>query len=252
MRTDYAKIFRSTPAVDKYATVVYAAGTYSWHVDRRQRTYLRRIVSRQFGADRPTQHDFACGTGRAIRMVRGLVRKAHGYDTSAVMLAEARATGLDAVLHQITETGPLPQPVTTGGPALVTVFRLLLNAPEEVRERAIGFAATVLPHHDTGVLVVENHGNRQSLRHLSARRHAGDPWFSELSHGDVRELLRRHGFTVVAARACAVLPAGAYRTAWLVPFARCVDAVLTGLPATWRIGTDVLYVARRAPVRRLS
>jgi hypothetical protein len=39
------------------------------------------------------QHDFACGTGRAIRQLRGLVREAHGYDTSATMLAQARATG---------------------------------------------------------------------------------------------------------------------------------------------------------------
>jgi SAM-dependent methyltransferase len=252
MRPDYAQVFRNTPAVDKYATVVYAPGSYSWHVDRRQRTYLRRLVSRQFGAHQPTQHDFACGTGRAIRMMRGLVRAAHGYDSSAAMLAEARAAGLDAALHELAEHGPLPQPVTGSGPALVTIFRLLLNAPDEVRNRAIGFAATVLQHHDTGVLVVENHGNRHSLRHFSARRHAGDPWFSELSHGDVRQLLGRHGFTLVAARACAVLPVGAYRRAWLRPIAQCIDAVLTRLPATWRIGTDVLYVARRGPVRRLS
>src|SRR5207244_8319498 len=164
--------------------------SYSWHVDRRQRTYLRRLVRRQFGADRPTQHDFACGTGRAIRMLRGLVRGAHGYDTSAAMLAQAHAAGLGAELHEVTEHGPLPQPATTDGPSLVTVFRLLLNAPGDVRERAIGFAATILPHHDAGVLVVENHGNRHSLRHFSARRHANDPWFSELSHGDVREVLR--------------------------------------------------------------
>jgi hypothetical protein len=125
------------------------------------------------------------------------------------------------------------------------MFRLLLNVPDEVRDRAIAFAAAALPTRDAGMLVVENHGNRQSLRHLAARRHAGDPWFSELSHHEVLSLFERHGFELVTARAFAVLPAGAYRRSWLRPFARVVDDLLARVPFVWRWGTDVLYVARR-------
>jgi SAM-dependent methyltransferase len=245
VRVDYAEVFRSVDAVGKYTNMVYARGSYSSHVDRRQRAYLRRLVARRFGAELPTQHDFACGTGRGIRMLHGLVRAAHGYDSSPAMLTAARTAGVAATLHEVAESGPLPRPASDDRPTLVTVFRLLLNAPPEARHRAVGFAAAALPDRDAGLLVVQNHGNRNSLRHLAARRHAADPWFSELSHAEVADLLCSHGFVIVAARACAVLPSGVYRRGWLRPFARCLDPVLTRLPAAWRIGTDVLYVARR-------
>jgi SAM-dependent methyltransferase len=288
MRADYADIFQSTENVDKYTEVVYAPGSYASHVNTRQRAFIRDLVTRTYRERRPVQHDFACGTGRAIRLLHGLVRSAHGYDPSAEMLAKATEAGTRATLHQIPASGELPVPATetvglspreatetvglspreateavglspreateavglspreaTGtGPALVTMFRLLLNVPEDVRERAIAFAATALPTADAGLLVVENHGNRQSLRHLAARRHAGDPWFSELSHASVVELFERHGFELVEARAFALFPAGAYRS-FLRPIARVVDDLVVRLPFLWRWGTDVLYVARR-------
>jgi predicted TPR repeat methyltransferase len=245
MRADYAQIFRSPAAADKYADVVYAPDSYSAHVNARQRAFLRRLVGKAFPRRRPVQHDFACGTGRAIRLLHGLVREAHGYDTSPAMLSRARSAGVYATLHTVLEDGPTPTPSTMDGPVVVTVFRLLLNVPDPVRDRAVAFAAAALPTADAGLLVVENHGNRQSLRHLSARRHAGDPWFSELSHEQVRAVLARYGFTVVTARAFAGFPAGAYRRPWLRPVARRVDDLVARLPWLWRWGTDVLYVARR-------
>jgi SAM-dependent methyltransferase len=245
MRADYAQIFRSAAAAEKYTEVVYAPDTYSSHVNARQRAYLRRLVADWFRARRPVQHDFACGTGRAIRLLHGLVRDAHGYDTSAEMLAKARTAGVYATLHTVPEAGPVPTPATVDGPALVTVFRLLLNVPDAVRDRAVAFAAAALPDAAAGLLVIENHGNRGSLRHLSARRHIGDAWFSELSHAQVLDLLARHGFTLVTARAFAICPPGAYRRGWLRPVARAVDDLAARVPWLWRWGTDVLYVARR-------
>lgn len=245
MRADYAEIFQSTENVDKYTDVVYAPGSYASHVNNRQRRFVRDLVARTFHDRRPVQHDFACGTGRAIRLLHGLVRAAHGYDPSAEMLAKATEAGTRATLHRIAASGPLPLPAAVDGPALVTMFRLLLNVPEDVRDRAVAFAATALPTADAGLLVVENHGNRQSLRHLAARRHAAEAWFSELSHAQVLSLFERHGFELVTARAFAVLPAGAYRRSWLRPVARVVDDLLCRVPFLWRWGTDVLYVARR-------
>jgi predicted TPR repeat methyltransferase len=203
-------------------------------------------VARRFAARRPVQHDFACGTGRAIRLLDGLVHDAHGYDTSPAMLSKARSAGVRAALHVVTESGPVPAPATVEGPALVTVFRLLLNVSDEVRDRALAFAAAALPDADAGLLVLENHGNRASLRHLSARRHADDPWFAELSHAQVTSLLSRHGFTLVTTRGFALCPPGAYRRRWLRPVARVVDDLTARVPWLWRWGTDVLYVARRS------
>jgi predicted TPR repeat methyltransferase len=245
MRADYADVFRSDAAVEKYEHVVYGADSYASAVSGRQRAFLRRLVRREFADRRPVQHDFACGTGRAIRLLHGVVRSAHGYDSSAAMLAKARDAGVYARLHEIAPDGPLPEPATMDGPALVTVFRLLLNAPAEVRERAIAFAARVLPTPRAGLLVVENHGNRDSLRHLRHRRHAGNRWYAELSHEEVLALLDAHGFDVVERRGFALCPAGVYRSRVLRPVAGLLDDVSSRSRALSAVATDVLYVARR-------
>ena len=250
MRADYAKVFQAADAVDKYERVVYAPGRYASAVNLRQRAYLRGLIRRAFPHRRPVQHDFACGTGRAIRLLHGSVRAAHGYDTSAAMLERAREVGVYATLHEIAEDGPLPEPATVDGPAVVTVFRLLLNVPAEVRDRAIGFAARVLPTRHAGLLVVENHGNRSSLRGLARGRHTGDPWYAELSHVDVERLLARHGFEVLERRGFGLCPPGAYRARWLRPAARRLDDVAARRAALSGMSPDVLYVARRFPVRR--
>jgi SAM-dependent methyltransferase len=246
MRTDYAEIFQTDAAVEKYERVVYGPETYSTAVSARQQAYLRRLVRREFTERRPVQHDFACGTGRAIRLLHGVVRAAHGYDVSPAMLAKARDAGVYARLHEIAASGPVPEPATVDGPALVTVFRLLLNVTPDVRDRAIAFAAKVLPDASAGLLVVENHGNRSSLRHLRHHRHRGNDWFAELGHDEIEGLLSRHGFEVVERRGFALSPAGAYHHNWLRPFARRVDDLAARAPRLSGVCTDVLYVARRA------
>jgi predicted TPR repeat methyltransferase len=247
MRTDYAEVFQSDEAVDKYERVVYAPETYSTAVSGRQRAFLRRLVRREFTARRPVQHDFACGTGRAIKLLHGVVRAAHGYDVSAQMLAKAQEAGVYAKLHQVDGEGPVPEPATVDGPALVTVFRLLLNAPKDVRDRAIAFAAKILPEAESGLLVVENHGNRSSLRHLRHRSNRANLWFAELHHAEVEQLLARHGFEVVQRRGFALCPAGAYRREWLRPVARRADDLAARSASLSGVATDVLYVARRIP-----
>ena len=84
--------------------------------------------TREFGHAAPVQHDFACGTGRAIRTLHGLVRDAHGYDTSAEMMAKAAEVGSQARAGtRCRRTARCRSPVPAGRPAIVTMFRLLLN-----------------------------------------------------------------------------------------------------------------------------
>jgi SAM-dependent methyltransferase len=241
LTTDYTKVFQDADAVAKYEHVTYAPDSYASRINERQQEYLRKLVQREFGAKLPVQHDFACGTGRAIRTLHGLVREAHGYDTSAEMMAKAEEVGSQAQWHQIPADGPVPNPVPAGHPVIVTMFRLLLNVDEQVRERAIAFAGKALPTPDAGVLVVENHGNAGSLRHLRARRHSGERWFAELSHAEVEQLLDRHGFEIVERRGFSMLTESLNR----IPLARAADAAARALPGTDGFAVNVLYTARR-------
>ncbi len=245
MRADYTDIFQHEATVAKYEHVVFAPDGYAWAISKRQRVYLRGLVKRAFPYRRPVLHDFACGTGRAIRILHGLVRCAHGYDTSGPMLAKAHELGSFAELHLVSASGDVPDPQPADPPALVTVFRLLLNVEDDVRERAIAFAAKALRNYDAGLLIVENHGNRESVRHLRHQRNAGSPWFAELDHVEIAELLDRHGFTVVERRGFALFSRGWYSHRWLRPFAQVVDNLCarTGWLSRWAV--NVLYVARR-------
>jgi SAM-dependent methyltransferase len=241
LTTDYTKVFQDAEAVEKYESVTYAPDSYASRINERQQAYLRRLVIREFGKRAPVQHDFACGTGRAIRTLHGLVREAHGYDTSAEMMAKAAEVGSRAQWHQVPADGPVPDPVPAGFPAVVTMFRLLLNVDDPVRDRAMAFAAKALPTADAGLLVVENHGNASSVRHLRARRHSGERWFAELSHAEVERLLARHGFTVVERRGFSMLTPALHASA----FARTTDAVVHRLPGASGIAVNVVYTARR-------
>ncbi|GAB7040524.1 MULTISPECIES: class I SAM-dependent methyltransferase [Catenuloplanes] len=243
--THYASVFQNPDAVEKYETVTYAPDSYGSAINERQRAYLRDLIKRSFPVRRPVQHDFACGTGRAIRLLHGAVRGAHGYDTSAEMLAKAAEVGTAARLHRIAEDGPVPAPAHEEGPVLVTSFRLLLNVDESVRDRLVGFAAQALPDRESGLLVVENHGNRHSLRHLAARRRSGRRWFAELSHAEVGALLAGHGFEIVERRGFSMFPQSVYAKRWARPAARLVDRIAARIPLLSAVAVNVLYVARR-------
>jgi SAM-dependent methyltransferase len=240
LTTEYTKVFQDANAVDKYEHVTYAPDSYASRINERQRAYLRKLVDREFETP-PVQHDFACGTGRAIRTLHGMVRDAHGYDTSAEMMAKAAEVGSQARWHQVPMDGPVPSPVPAGHPAIVTMFRLLLNVHADVRDRAIAFAAKALPEAGSGLLVVENHGNSGSLRHLRARRHSGERWFAELSHDEVEELFDRHGFEIIERRGFSMLTESLDNS----KLARAADAALRRLPGSDGFAVNVLYTARR-------
>jgi SAM-dependent methyltransferase len=239
--TDYTKVFQDAGAVEKYETVTYAPDSYASQINERQRDYLRALVRREFGPRSPVQHDFACGTGRAIRTLHGLVREAHGYDTSAEMMAKAAEVGSRAEWHRVPMDGPVPNPAPAGFPAIVTMFRLLLNVDDEVRDRALAFAAKALPAASSGLLVVENHGNAGSVRHLRARRHSGERWFAELSHAEVAKLFARHGFEIVERRGFSMITPSLHGN----PVARAADAAMRKLPGSDTYAVNVVYAARR-------
>ena len=106
----------------------------------------------------------------------------------------------------------------------------------------MAFAAKALPEFESGILVVENHGNAGSLRHLRARRHRGERWFAELSHEEVEKLFARHGFEVTERRGFSMITPSLHDHS----IARAADAALRRLPGANTYAVNVLYTARRA------
>ncbi|WP_025273879.1 methyltransferase domain-containing protein [Haloglycomyces albus] len=244
MVDNYSDVFQDRSAVDKYQDRTYARGTYSSIVSARQASWLRSFIREAF-PDPPVHYDFACGTGRAARMVDGTVAVTHGYDPSHAMLAKARDLGTPGHLHHIDPVGPVPElDMDPQRHNLVTAFRLLLNVEESVRDRFMEFASAALPKAESGLLVVENHGNASSIRRL--RRTFGrldtNSWFQELSHREVEELFDHHGFELVGIHGFTLFTQGFYRQP-LKFVARPTDAVLCSLIGRWC--TNVVYVGRR-------
>lgn len=205
--------------------------------DHRQRRYLRDLLRRWFPVRRPVQHDFACGTGRAIRLLHGLVHAAHGYDFSDAMLDRARNAGVHANLHLVAPTGPVPRVPHDARPLIVTCTRFLATVEPQVRELAIAFAAGALPDPQSGLLVVE-HERR------SGRRRRG-PGPAPMSVRDLRLLLAKYGFQVIERRGFGLLTPGWYRWPGLRQVAFAVDTVVTWLPPLTDRCATAFYVAQR-------
>ncbi|MFC4335674.1 methyltransferase domain-containing protein [Salininema proteolyticum] len=243
MVKNYTEVFQDKSAVDKYQDRTYAKGTYSTIVSERQGTWLKAFIEEAF-PDPPVHFDFACGTGRVARLVAGSVATTHGYDPSMAMLDKARSLGTPGELHHIEPAGDLPDIAETGRHHLVTAFRLLLNVDESVRDRFMQFAARALPTPESGLLVVENHGNARSLRRLRKTfgRLDANMWFQELSHAEVEALFARHGFEIVSVHGFTLFTQGFYKQP-IKAVARPFDATFSGLLS--RSCTDVVYVARR-------
>ena len=166
---------------------------------------------------------------------------------SPQMIERAKAHGHQAHWHVIDATGPVPKPQPTAGPSIVTIFRLLLNVPDDVRERAIAFAAEALPTRDVrpaGGAEPRQHAlAAASARPASTRTIRG---ISELSDARVYEIFDQHGFTLVGRKGCAIFPRGWYRAE--ADASRSSAASTTLLCASRifdRYAVDVLYVARR-------
>lgn len=233
---------RGAPA-DRGGPARYVRNSYAMAVHRRQRAYLRGLAWRAFPLRRPVQYDFGCGSGRAIRLLYGMVRMAHGYDTSPALLARAREHNVHAVLHEISEAGPVPHPATVDSPVIVTAFRLLRHADPAARERPIAFAARVLPYYGSGLLVVEHHDSRRRWRRPGRR--AGDGAVAESPHEEIVRLLDRYGFAIVEQRGFALLPRTWYDRRGVRVLARLIDNLACRVAFLQRHAHNVLYVARR-------
>lgn len=243
MASNYSDHFQLPSAGKLYDENVYAPNTFDTHISHLQMQWLSNFIMKRF-AKPPVHVDFACGTGRVLDALKDVTSNRYGLDPSEQMLSQARTVAPGAQLIRIGVAGSLPPVYVEGDlPVAVTMFRLLLNVDHAARVRAMQFARDTLDQASDGVLILNNHGNTHSLRQLAKlRRHRRGPWYNSMSHRDVSNLAAQVGLRIVNRVGFAILPVSAYRAPVIKGAARYVNRQLSGVEATRRISTDVVYV----------
>lgn len=160
------------------------------YMARREREIIASVLPR-LGLRRPRRAlDFACGTGRITQLLDRLAEESFAVDVSSTMVAEARpkCPRTTFFVQDITETRLPIAPVQ-----LVTAFRFLGNAEDDLRVRALRAIRGALE--PGGFLLLNDHENPWTLQRL-ARRLVGDGSRADLHHWKLRRLLRGAGFRV--------------------------------------------------------
>lgn len=240
---DYAARFRRPEDVDRYVSC-YESSTrdrFTWEL---QQPFLARVVDdlrRERGQVRLL--DFACGTGRILSFLEERVDEADGLDLSAEMASRARQACTRAAVH----VGHLG---AGGSPAaiqrdydLATAFRFFLNVEDEVRKQVLGRLHELLAVR-SGLLLLNNHGNVMSARHLAIRANRNPAVMrNELGDAELRGLLSQAGFQVRAVHGFGVLPDVAHRTRWR-PAAQRLERALAERQWLKPVTIDRVYVAQ--------
>jgi SAM-dependent methyltransferase len=250
----YSNRFQNAADVEAYEGQEYSASSYSSCIWRLQQPVLARIL-KEFRATRPGQSvrllDFACGTGRILSFVEGLVESASGVDISAEMAELARRKCQKA---EVRVGDILSQPELLAPPYdAITSFRFLLNVEHELRVKALRRLREVICT-PGGLLVVNVHGNSRSLRHpaiwwkrrrqkQSVPATGGPIMLNEMSPVEARTLLADCGFEVVQMLGFGILPPTFYRTP-LRGLALAVDRWFANRRwlANWSV--DLMFVCR--------
>jgi ubiquinone/menaquinone biosynthesis C-methylase UbiE len=232
---DYRLSHLAAGKADRY-DLSFIADPWRAYLWRGEQDVLARVLRRHF-PDAPANHlDFACGTGRILSFLRRRVGRSVGVDVSAEMLglAAAKVPHVRLVRADITRSDVLGDETFD----LITAFRFLANAQEQLRVKALRALARHLS--PRGRLVLNNHKNRSSLLYRLGRlmnKHT-----RTLSHRHLCQLLRQAGLEIIQAYPLGILPAT--DTHMLLPAwaHRAVDAALARGPLGIDLAQDIIYV----------
>jgi SAM-dependent methyltransferase len=215
-----------------------AAKGLEWLVEQR---LLADIVVNVAAGRRCSIADLACGTGRILQFLSGLIPSPTGIDVSPEMLELARSRCPQAVLIQGDVTA---DPELAPGPFdLITAFRFFLNAEPDLRSQALTWMRNSL--RPGGSVVANVHLNPASLRgrYLRLRTtRATRP--AMMSIEETRRLFEAHGFTVGQVLGYSFLPYRRDGRTLLAPSVRrVVETHLAGNRALLPMAGSFIVVA---------
>ncbi len=148
--------------------------------------------------------DFACGTGRVLKIGQPHFPECLGIDISDDMLAVARdrVPAAEFIRADVTSNPD----VVSGEFDFVSIFRFLLNAERPLSMQVLSWLAAHMP---TGaILVGNNHMSRYSFRGIATMLSNAllGTKLNHLSRGDVTRMLEESGFKVRRWSGYRVLP----------------------------------------------
>lgn len=182
--------------------------------------------------------DFACGTGRILEIVQSYSSEIHGLDISKDMLVEAEKKIRNKNVKLICADVFEDEAVVNRDYNLITCFRFFLNADYELRKKSLRLFRKILT--DDGFLVINNHGNKWSLRkfYVSLKSQS-----RELSEKSLRELLEDNGFIIKKRYPVNFLP----KIFLKLPFSVGIvfDRLLLNMPLLKNYCINYMYICKK-------
>jgi ubiquinone/menaquinone biosynthesis C-methylase UbiE len=226
---DYHQTF--APEVNPHRAMV-------WRLEQKA---LDGILRRHLAGRSIAHLDFACGTGRVLGHLRSRVVSATGVDVARSMMDVARevAPGVELIEADLTQNDVLGDRKFD----LITAFRFFPNAEPELRRSVL----RVLVRHiaSDGVLVFNNHKNRNSLPgRISRFLKRAEPG-PTMTHAEVQKYLSDAGLRIVEAVPLASLPFSENHLILPIPLLEGMERAISGLPVLTGIAQDVVYVCAR-------
>lgn len=220
-----------SPEVNPYRAMV-------WRLEQRA---LDTVLRDYLPAGPRTHLDFACGTGRILEFFANRGVTSTGVDVSSSMMEVARTSAPNAEFIE----ADLTQQSALGDRRfdVITAFRFFPNAERELREGVFRELGRHLA--PSGVLIFNNHKNRNSLRgRLSRLRGRGSP-AGTMTHDEVQALLPLAGLRILRMTPVASLPLSEKHILLPVAVAEPLERMMSGLPVA-SVAQDILYVCGRA------
>jgi predicted TPR repeat methyltransferase len=222
---DYAESF--SPELNPYRAMM-------WRLEQRALSAgLRdRLASRKMAL-----LDFACGTGRILGHLHTHMASVTGVDVSSSMMEVARkvAPGAELIEADLTREDVLGDRRFD----LITAFRFFPNAEPDLRRSILG----VLARHLTpdGLLVFNNHKNRNSLIHRISRLLGREVARGTMSHDEVEALLADAGLRIVKMIPLGTLPASDRHLLLPVGLLERVEWRVSGVTPLSGLAQNVIY-----------
>lgn len=207
-----------------------------------ERPILERIFSDLSDAGCTRYLDLACGTGRVTGVGAVHFLKSMGIDLSEDMLARAKAKHPEVrfLRGDVTKGEIEVEPFD-----VISMFRLLLNAEDELRLAMLRWCRANIKAE--GTLVINNHLAKRSFQGLwlKAKSLSGGETPKFLGEAHLKRLLAESGFRVIAAYGFRLLPDSRGRLLIRSDHLVAIENAVSKFPGITRaLGRDQIYLCK--------